>query len=57
MKILVPAVSILNPERKYHTHADVQRTWRAFGWKPTTAAERKRKANFKNISIGEILKG
>lgn len=57
MSILIPAVSILNPTRKWRTHADVQRTWREFGWKPTTASERKRKANFKNISVGQFLKG
>jgi len=56
MKILIPKVSILNPNRKYSKWADVQKTWKAFGWKPMTPAERKKKAKFKNISVGELLK-
>jgi len=57
MKIMSPQMSILNPNRKYVSHADVQRTWKSFGWKPTTPAERKKKAKFKNISIAEWFKG
>jgi len=27
----------------------VQKTWKKFGWKPTTHAERMKKANFQDI--------
>lgn len=46
---LNPEISILNPKRKYSKHADVQATWKAFGWKPTTASERKKRVNFKDL--------
>jgi hypothetical protein len=49
MKILKPEISILNPKRKFVPGADVQRTWKAFGWKPTSPAERRKRANFKTL--------
>lgn len=42
-KMLVPEVSILNPKRKFLKDADVQRTWKVFGWKPTTTADRRKR--------------
>lgn len=37
------------PTKKITRVTDVQSTWRAHGWKPTTPSERKKKANFKDL--------
>lgn len=34
-------MSINDPEWKYTPDTDVERTWRRFGFKPTTAADRR----------------
>lgn len=46
-------MSIRDPQWKYNADTDVERTWRRFGFRPTTAADRRARQRGKPVAVVE----